>query len=186
MRNRIISFALVLLIICSAALSVSAASICTPKTMVATYDAETNEFVLSGSYAGTLQPTRAYMVSLVDANGKMISIKNPLGSELDKGNGVFEYRFELLASSLKNNTMPMKVTLSCTTANVIAPITAEVTPFTLGDVNCDGSIDNLDATLILQYDAGLLDKTIPVLAGDTNDDGAVDNLDAVIDRKSVV
>lgn len=185
MRNKpftkAICFALALLIICSVGLYASAAAICTPKTMVATYDEDEGLLAIKGTYTGMLQSGRAYMLSLVDANGRMISTKNVLGSQIDKGNGVFEYSFELLASALTNNTMPMRITLSCTTANVIDPITAEVTePFTLGDVNNDGSIDNLDATLILQYDAGLLSQSISAFAGDANGDGAVDNLDAVL------
>lgn len=51
----------------------------------------------------------------------------------------------------------------------------------LGDVNLDGSIDNLDAVTVLRYDAGAIslgDKQKK--AGDTNGDGTVDNLDATL------
>ena len=47
---------------------------------------------------------------------------------------------------------------------------------TLGDVNGDDTIDNLDAVVILKYDAGLISDT-PANA-DVNGDDVVDNLDA--------
>lgn len=50
-----------------------------------------------------------------------------------------------------------------------------------GDVNADGDVDNLDAALVLQYDAGLKDFTeAEKKAADVNNDGEVDNLDAAI------
>lgn len=50
-----------------------------------------------------------------------------------------------------------------------------------GDINADGEVDNLDASLALQYDAGLIDLSEDELKrGDVNLDGAVDNLDASI------
>ncbi len=58
-------------------------------------------------------------------------------------------------------------------------------PAVLGDVNDDGSVDNLDAVLVLQYDAGLIDETgLNLENGDMNDDGIVDNLDAVLMLKT--
>ncbi len=47
-----------------------------------------------------------------------------------------------------------------------------------GDVNGDGEIDNIDAALVLKYDAGLLDGDSTV--GDVNGDGTVDNIDAAL------
>jgi len=49
----------------------------------------------------------------------------------------------------------------------------------LGDTDGDGYIDNTDASLILKYDAGLMDFSADQLAfSDTNYDEAVDNTDA--------
>lgn len=60
-------------------------------------------------------------------------------------------------------------------------ITVEDDPSVKGDVNGDGNADNLDATLILQYDAALIDETaIDLDLGDVNEDGVVDNLDAYL------
>lgn len=49
----------------------------------------------------------------------------------------------------------------------------------LGDVNGDGYVDNLDAAMILKYDAGLtylMDEQL--IIADVNGDGCADNLDA--------
>jgi len=49
-----------------------------------------------------------------------------------------------------------------------------------GDVNGDGKVNNLDASQILKYDAGLTELTeAQKQAADFNTDGAVDNRDAV-------
>lgn len=48
------------------------------------------------------------------------------------------------------------------------------------DVNCDGSTNVIDATIILQYSAGLL-ASLPCLAnGDADGDGTIDPLDALL------
>lgn len=50
----------------------------------------------------------------------------------------------------------------------------------LGDVNCDGVVNAIDAELVLQYEAGLID-TLPCLGnGDMNGDGEVDAIDAFL------
>lgn len=257
MKNRIflkaLCFMLALLTFSIIPLYASAASLCTPTSFEPIYYPETDTISYKGTYSGIIQPTRVYKITLVDANGRMISTKNPTGSELDKGNGVFEVSYSLSADSLTSYTMPMKATLSCTTANVMDSITATVTEYTvpetvtisfvvgeggtlsgntaatipyntsiddldpavfptpvpdmgyrfdswlytvdgtsfvqdtvftavfkctLGDVNCDGGVDNLDASLLLQYDAGLISETISTAVGDTDFDGIVDNSDA--------
>lgn len=50
-----------------------------------------------------------------------------------------------------------------------------------GDVDGDGWTDSLDAMLILQYDAALIDDgDLDVAAGDVNGDGWTDSLDAML------
>jgi len=52
---------------------------------------------------------------------------------------------------------------------------------TMGDVNCDGKVNNLDATVILKYDAGIIDLTLDEKdIADVNGDGKVNNLDATV------
>lgn len=53
--------------------------------------------------------------------------------------------------------------------------------YTLGDVNEDGEVNNIDAATILKYDAGLIDETAAMAAaGDVNKDGEVNNIDAAM------
>ena len=48
-----------------------------------------------------------------------------------------------------------------------------------GDVNDDGSIDNIDAALVLKYDAGIINLIdIELIMGNVNGDNKVDNIDA--------
>jgi len=50
---------------------------------------------------------------------------------------------------------------------------------TIGDVNADGAPDNLDAAMVLKYDAGIIDlDETQATAADVNGDGYSDNLDA--------
>jgi hypothetical protein len=49
-----------------------------------------------------------------------------------------------------------------------------------GDVDCDGDVDSIDAVLVLQYDAGLID-TLPCFENaDLNGDGDVNAIDGTI------
>lgn len=50
----------------------------------------------------------------------------------------------------------------------------------LGDVNCDGALTSIDATLILQLEAGLANTLPCIEAADVDADGAVTSLDAVL------
>ncbi len=51
----------------------------------------------------------------------------------------------------------------------------------LGDVNGDGNVDNLDAAMILKYDAGIIELDSRAwIASDVNRDGSADNLDAAM------
>jgi len=66
-----------------------------------------------------------------------------------------------------------------TVATVTVNVTEPEPQYTLGDLNNDGTVDNLDSVIILKYDAGLINLTdIQSMAGDVNGDGVVDNLDA--------
>ncbi len=49
-----------------------------------------------------------------------------------------------------------------------------------GDANCDGIVSSLDAVLVLQVDAGLLDEAPCQLQADASFDGVVNSLDAAI------
>jgi alpha-tubulin suppressor-like RCC1 family protein len=50
----------------------------------------------------------------------------------------------------------------------------------LADVNCDGVVDSVDAVLVLQLSAGLIDSLACQSAGDANLDGSIDAIDAAL------
>jgi hypothetical protein len=53
-------------------------------------------------------------------------------------------------------------------------------PGLLGDVSCNGSVDSIDAALILQFGAGLIGSLGCQDAADTNEDGTVNSIDAAL------
>ena len=81
--------------------------------------------------------------------------------------------FAMLAGSLSITAFSANQNGANTTA------AATSAPLLLGDVNGDGKVDVIDASLALQYDAGLIELSIEAaLAGDVNGDGNTDVLDA--------
>jgi hypothetical protein len=51
----------------------------------------------------------------------------------------------------------------------------------LGDADSDGDVDNVDAMLVLQYDAALIgENDLDLSVCDVNGDGLVDNVDAML------
>ena len=55
----------------------------------------------------------------------------------------------------------------------------------LGDVNRDGVIDDEDAQMILDYEAGLLDTELVKVLADVSGDGVIDSNDAVLIRQYI-
>ena len=53
-------------------------------------------------------------------------------------------------------------------------------PDGLGDVNCDGEVNSIDAALVLQLSAALIDSVPCPENGDLNGDGAIDSMDAAL------
>ncbi len=66
-------------------------------------------------------------------------------------------------------------------ATTSVTVSGDVVAYVLGDVNCDGEVDNLDAAIVLRYDAGIMDFTDDQFKrGDYNSDGEVNNVDAAM------
>ena len=60
-------------------------------------------------------------------------------------------------------------------------LSREIVGGLLGDANCDGEVDNIDAMLIARYDVGLTTADqIHVDVCDVNGDGDVDNIDSML------
>jgi hypothetical protein len=51
---------------------------------------------------------------------------------------------------------------------------------TAGDADCSGAIDSVDAALVLQYEAALIDPLLCAAYADVNRDGLVNSIDAVL------
>ncbi len=49
-----------------------------------------------------------------------------------------------------------------------------------GDANCDGSVDAVDAALVLQFTAGLLGSILCAAPADVNGDGDLTSVDAAL------
>ena len=61
-----------------------------------------------------------------------------------------------------------------------ATLTPTPTPVLTGDANCDGTVSALDAALILQFTAALVDSLPCFTAADANGDGTTNALDATL------
>jgi hypothetical protein len=67
---------------------------------------------------------------------------------------------------------------TATATRTLAPMATPTPRRLMGDANCDGQVDSVDASLVLQYDAGLSHSLpCPDLA-DVNQDGQINSLDA--------
>jgi hypothetical protein len=51
---------------------------------------------------------------------------------------------------------------------------------TNGDVNCDETVNSIDAALVLQVSAGLLDSPPCPAGADVNHNGSIDSIDAAL------
>ena len=68
-------------------------------------------------------------------------------------------------------------TPSATPASSSSPTPTSTPEALVGDVNCDGVVNAIDATLVLQLSAGLI-ATLPCAGGDVNGDVQVNAIDA--------
>ncbi len=53
-------------------------------------------------------------------------------------------------------------------------------PGLIGDVNCDGIMNSIDAALVLQFEAGLIDTVPCPDTADVNEDGRINSIDAAL------
>lgn len=84
---------------------------------------------------------------------------------------------------LPTNTPPPTATDTPRPTDTASPTSTPTPtgPLTLfGDANCNGSVDSIDAALVLQYGAGLIDWLVCQGAADVNENGTVDSIDAAL------
>ena len=74
------------------------------------------------------------------------------------------------------STLPPPTPTPTPTSVPPSPTPAGVT----GDVNCNGSVDSIDAALVLQLTAGLVDSLSCQENADTNEDGTTNSIDAAL------
>ncbi len=89
-----------------------------------------------------------------------------------------ETSFQDLASELGPPTL-IGATVTCFAPQRGGP------PGLIGDVNCSFEVTSIDAALVLQYDAGLLENLDCLAAADINFDGTVDSRDALLILQNV-
>ena len=79
-----------------------------------------------------------------------------------------------LGMALAMNAAPLVISQS----GPPSPLEAGVPLSERGDVNCDGETDSIDAALVLQFEARLIDALACQGAADVYEDGGVDSRDA--------
>lgn len=95
--------------------------------------------------------------------------------------GTFLYRCEVHPSLMRGRIVVQGGPQPTPTATPPVPATPTPTPpRTPGDVDCRGSVNSIDAALVLQFDAGLLHSLSCPQNGDTNRDGRTNSLDAAL------
>ena len=83
-------------------------------------------------------------------------------------------------SPTATSTPASLVTATATATMPIATTPTPTPPTRPGDVDCGGSVNPIDAALVLQFGAGLLHSLSCPQNGDTNRDGRTNSLDAAL------
>ncbi len=158
------------------------------------YDINKQELNFTVTYNGSIMPNQRLSIKLYSTekkNGQWVydsfySFNNPLYSDLDidehtiKGSirlgksnytsGDYkDFALDIYGEEVVGSSGATYTTLSCIRAFLDSQL--------LGDVNSDGKISPLDASLVLQYDAAL---TSSAPNGDVNSDGFTDSFDAYL------
>ncbi len=97
--------------------------------------------------------------------------------------GVFTARGETVEGTIATDYLdivhPMDIVEGAFDTDYVKISDSTADSFLLGDVNADGKINNLDAAMILKYDAGIIELSdIEKSAANVNGDASVNNLDA--------
>ena len=97
------------------------------------------------------------------------------------GQSSIELSVDVLADATVGGPLPIGAKIANVTATcTAAPSPTEEPQALLGDVDCDNDIDTIDAVLVLQYIAAMIDGLQCQENADVNDDGAIDAIDATV------
>ena len=121
------------------------------------------------------------VVTATYANGKTRDITDYVSynkEELTVDDTAFTISFDYVMYHNQENGTEMASGVVTTTPTVNLKLT--ISDGTLGDVNCDGRIDLLDAQMILDHEAGVLEQELNQTVADVSGDGTVDSNDAVL------
>ena len=129
------------------------------------------------------------VVTATYANGKTRDVTKYVSffeEGLTEQDTTFTISFEHVMYHNQENGTEMTAGVTSKTPSVTIALT--VTEGTLGDVNNDGTIDETDAQMILDFEAKLLAHDLSLSTADVSGDGVIDSNDAVlilqyIDRK---
>lgn len=97
------------------------------------------------------------------------------------GKGSLSLKLNVFADATIGHPKPIDASTSGAKADCSKEPTPTPTPKVgPGDVNCDGDVNPIDATLVLQFVAGLLDELPCPQNADLNHDGEINAKDALI------
>jgi len=120
----------------------------------------------------------------IDEDPACIPLLNPANTHLKYGVCITDVRITIDSSKTPIAGTPTKTPTGTITppapTNTLAPPTATATPERVGDANCSGTVNALDATIVLQKSARLIGAVPCPPQGDANGDGRVDALDATL------
>ena len=125
------------------------------------------------------------------AAANILYIDQAPATVLDSGDGATTYgvKFEFYLKDGASDATKT-VAIGSATASAVTYETFDIkkaASYQIGDVNDDGDIDDLDATLVLKYFVGGFEITTFIEeAADVNDDGDIDDLDATLILKYFV
>ncbi|HEY8172913.1 MAG TPA: dockerin type I repeat-containing protein, partial [Dehalococcoidia bacterium] len=85
-----------------------------------------------------------------------------------------------VVTALPGDTIAIVAHATAGASQIIGQFSESEDVMALGDFNCDGAIDSIDAALILQVNAGMAVPLPCTGDGDVNHDGELDALDALL------
>jgi hypothetical protein len=128
----------------------------------------------------TFDPT-GMVVTATYANGKTRDVTDYVSyyqNALTAQDSVFTISFPHVLYHNQEDGTAMKSAVATTIPNVTIELT--IGAGLMGDADCNGTVEQNDAQMILDYEAQLLDKELIVTVSDVSGDGKIDSNDAVL------